>query len=108
MAGDDYGEGTVGEAMQIDPQAKDVQTARRTELVEYESFEAAWDAVKDSNGKTNFFYDETTGAKKPFYQEWEVRQAKRTTQLSSLTLPWAHLLASPRLASPRLASNRLE
>ena len=62
---------TVGEAMQIDPQAKDVQTARFTELQTYESFEAAWEEVKGSNSKTNFFYDETTGAKKPFYQEWQ-------------------------------------
>ena len=70
---------TVGEAMQIDPQAKDVQTARMTELEEYESFEAAWDEVKGSNSKTNFFYDQDTGAKKPFYQEWEASQVKPRT-----------------------------
>ena len=86
LVGADYGDGTVGEAMQIDPQAKDVQTARATEIQEYESFEAAWEEVKGDNTKTSFFYDEDTGAKKPFYQEWEASQVKSTTQLSSVTL----------------------
>ena len=89
LVGDDYGAGTVGEAMQIDPQAKDVQVSRSpmTELQQYESFEAAWAEVKGDNTKTTFFYDEATGVKKPFYQEWEASQLKSTTQLSSLALP---------------------
>ena len=89
---------SIGEAMQIDPQAKDVQTARQTELQEYESFEAAWDEVKGSNSKTTFFYDQDTGAKKAFYQEWEASQLKSTTELFSLT----------QLDSTRLDVTRLD
>ena len=55
--------------MQIDPQAKDVQTAHVTELVQYDSWDDVWNQAE--RGSRGFFYNEQTGQPKPFYQEWQ-------------------------------------